>query len=202
VPRVRLRVYDDSSPNNTHRQFIDPRAGNTIRVVPVLRLVTTARLHAPLGSLNTTTRESDALIDTGIWVSAIASGVWEEYERVGLLERLPHPASGLDPVPGGGLILAGGRSAYSWGRLWVRLIDRHTPSDPNPRCLPESPMPIVVQLLHDAACRLPYPILFGFHLGILDGHRLARESVMGHDNPVDRRDSGPRYGQEWHLETS
>ena len=133
---VRLRVYDTSARPDAHRQYLDP-LGSHIVTVPVLRLMTTAVLHAPSGSLNQKATEQDALIDTGMWASTIADGTWQQYETDGLLERLsnPDPAVGIGPVAGPGIRIGGGTARYSWGRLWVRLVDRSTPGDPNRKLL-------------------------------------------------------------------
>lgn len=163
-----------------------------------------AVLHAPPGSRNLKTIDQDALIDTGMWANMIADGVWQRYEASGLLERLHSPASatGIGPVAGPGVRIGGGSAPYSWGRLWVRLVDRTTPNDPNPNYRPLQPMPVVVQLLHGRVS-LPYPLLFGLGLGILDGHRLTREPVLPWTpQPPDAHDSGTEFGQEWFLATA
>ena len=95
-------------------------------------------------------------------------------------------------------MIGGGRVPFRLGRLSVGLIDRDEPN--RPRRLPA--VPVTAQLLDDPHFRLPFPLLFGFHGGVLDGRVLRREPVLGYDPTAshDRTDAGPRFAQQWHVE--
>ncbi len=212
VTGVHLRVRDvSSSLTLNERRFLDPldAAGTIVApqlvTPPVVRLTTTAELHAPPGSSNLGTRDDDALIDTGAWVSMVADGTWQEYERLGLIERLEHPTDGTGPC--GWATIGGGRALYSWGRIWVRLLDpANDPLDPN--YIPVHTMPVAVQLLHTPPGTsnkpaVAFPILFGMNLGILTGTRLVCHPVRRWVAvPRDSHDCGTEIGQEWFLQTT
>jgi len=193
-------------PPGANRLYLDPLDPTGIVLnlprtvtVPVLRLTTTAVLRVPPPSIDRRTTEAEALIDTGMWVSMVDEGTWQQYRDDGFLELLHHPETGLDPVPGNPILIAGASVPYSWGRLWVQLVDRTPPNNPNPSYLPRRPMPVVVQLLHRRVA-LRYPVLFGLHLGIFEGNRLTREPTLPWTpQPRNNRDCGTEYGQEWFL---
>lgn len=198
MPVVRLRVASvGSAKTEVHRQYLDPPAAKpVVRVVPILRLMTTVNLVAEPGSRRTANpRTENALIDTGAWVSVIDRPTWEMYEHDGLLERLEHPVHGLSFDTGAGMQIVGAKSGFVFGKVWVRVLDADDPR----RSLP--PVRVVAQLLLSRKLRLPTPIILGLHLGILDGRKLVREPVMGHDSPP-ADDCGARYGQAWRLETA
>lgn len=214
VRGVRLRVRDVSAPSTLHeREYLDPRAPGAPVPVPAVRLMTTAELHAPPGAPRVLTDEAAALIDTGAWCSIIADGTWQEYERAGLLERLAHPDPTIGTGPCGWIAIGGGRSPFSWGRVWVRLLD-DTLDALDPGYLPEQPLPVVARLLHPKppddqlaapntgpAARLPIPVLFGMNLGILNGTRLRCESVLRSADPHPAFDYGTAIGQQWFLQS-
>lgn len=196
MPNVRLRVADAGHPDTAaNRQYLDPPP--TVRETPVLRLVTRLTLEGNPRSRRRPPRQSaEALLDTGMWVSVVEYPVWERYERAGLLERLEHPVHGLSPDTGATTRIVGARSGYVFGKMWVRVSDADDPDHELPV------VPVVAQLLLSPAVRLPVPIILGLHLGVLDGRKLVREPVMGHDDPVESADCGRRYGQVWRLETA
>jgi hypothetical protein len=161
----------------------------------VLRVTTLARVEPAPNRTPGAFRTTTALIDTGAWLSVVATDVWEEYERVGLLERLPLES-------GGHAASVGGRaSGYLLGRMWVSLHDFQF-RQPT-RELPA--VPVVAQLLTNRECKLPYPLVLGLHLGVLDGRKLTREVVpvpAGPLPPNQTTDCGAWFGQEWFLESA
>jgi hypothetical protein len=194
VPRIRLRIEEERPV--TPCRYHDPQAPSAgVGTVPVLRLTTLARIEPVPGSPSRASRTTTALIDTGAWVSVIETQAWEDYERAGLLERLPLlGGTGLSASVGGRA------SGYQLGRVWVSLHDFGLGR--RPEVLPA--VPVVAQLLTNRQCSLPYPLVLGLHLGVLDGRRLVRELVPvppGPRPPNTTTDCGAWYGQEWFLES-
>jgi hypothetical protein len=197
MPRVRLRVHHVEMPPTRRPLYTDPRRPGESFETPVLRLVTTAVFGSePKRDRADKRLEIDALIDTGVWLSVIDYSVWSVLNRRGLVEFLPPPVGAVMPR----LAIGGGRSEYRLGRVPIGLVDYDEPNPP--RRLPA--VPVIAQLLTDPQLRLPYPILFGFHGGVLDHRVLRREPVLGYDQatPPRRTDAGPRFGQQWYLETA
>jgi hypothetical protein len=195
VPIIRLRVEEEAAASPCrYRDPGNPSAG--VLTAPVLRLTTVARIepgpHRTAGAVRATT----ALVDTGAWLSVVETQAWEDYERAGLLERLP-----LEAGAGHSAAIGGRGSGYLLGRLWVSLYD-FRPGRP-PAVLPA--VPVVAQLLTNRHCTLPYPLVLGLHLGALDGRRLAREPVAvpaAPRPPHHSTDCGAWHGQQWYLESA
>jgi hypothetical protein len=192
--RIRLRIEEETV--LTPCRYTDP--GNPeagFRHAPVLRLTALVRLQPPPGRSGAI-RGGTAYIDTGAWLSAIETQTWQDYERAGLLERLP-----LDGV-NRKLVSIGGRATdFQLGRIWLSLHDLRL--NHPPLSLPT--VPVIVQLLLNSECRLPSPILLGLHLGILDGRKLTREPLHPFPGPIPPNhtsDVGAWYGQEWYLESA
>jgi hypothetical protein len=199
VPRVRLRIHDVEIPGFPCQYDELGRTGIETVTVPKLRLAMTALLGPdppPEAPANPTAIRlvEDALIDTGAWLSVIRRTLWEQLDGLGLIEHLQQSQSS-GPLPIGGV-----RSDYTLGRVWIGLLDEDNP----PRQMPA--VPVIAMLLQNEKVKLPFPILFGLHRGVLDGRRLWREPRMGFDPtpasglPYSRTDAGPRYGQDWWLE--
>ena len=197
MPRVRLRVQESEIRPDLRSLYTDPRRPGESFVFPVLRLMTTAVFEPrKAGKSSRDLFDEQAVIDTGAWITIVEHRLWSRLDRLGLIEFLPPPAGAPSPRA----VVAGGRAEFRLGRFPVALLDRDEPN--RPRQLPA--VPVIAQLLSDPAFRLPYPIVLGFHGGILDGRVLRREPVLGFDPaaPGPRADAGPRFGQQWYLETS
>jgi hypothetical protein len=171
------------------------RPGETFEA-PVLRLATTAVFGPDPPNVRDDRRmEVSAIIDTGAWVSVIEAVTWRILERQGLIEFLPPPAG----IPQPRAVIGGARSPVRLGRVHVGLLDRDGPNPP--RRL--KAVPVTAHLLEDPDARLPYPLILGLNGGVLDDRRLWRQVVMGWTaTTYDRTDAGPRFGQQWYLETS
>lgn len=201
MARVRLRVDDFEPPDRTIFLLFDPRSGSTERL-PVLRLAATV-LPGPdptPGEVDDRPR-LDALIDTGAWVSVVKKEVWEELEERGLVEHLERRAADGTVIDGATLI-GGRRLAFTFGRIWMAVVER---SVPLPGVLARRPnrlpaVPVLCQLLQEDETVLKRPILLGLHRGVLDGRQFRRVSVPEQTTPHDRYDVGPRYGQQWWLQ--
>lgn len=192
--RIRLRIEEETV--RTPCRFTDPGDPSAgIQQFPVLRLTASARLEPPPGRRGVI-RVATANVDTGAWISAIETQAWQNYERAGLLERLPF--DGSEPR----MASIGGRATdYQLGRIWVSLHDLRRGQPPV--SLPT--VPVIAQLLLNSACRLPSPILLGLHRGVLDGRRLTREPIPPQPGPIPTNhssDVGAWYGQQWYLETA
>ncbi len=185
--RIRLRIDERQAVAPCcYREPSDPPGAS--RLIPLLRLSTLARVDAADGTPGFLPKR--ALVDTGAWLSAIETDTWRGLDRSGLVEHLPF-AAGI-PAPA----LIGGRSsAYRLGRVWIALVDLRLNGV---YWLPA--VPVVAQLLLDPACTLSAPILLGLHQGVLDGRRLTREVVPVGPSAL-ATDCGPRFAQEWHLES-
>ncbi len=194
MPRVRLRIHHYEPPERFRTLYTERRRPGEWFEFPVLRLATTSVFGPDPPDFRDDKRtEARALIDTGAWVTVIERVLWERLDRLGLIEFLPPPAGVTLPRT----LIGGGRSEYRIGRVAVALLDRDGPNPP--RRLPASP--VIAQLLLDPDVRLPYPVVFGMHHGVLDGRRLWREVVMGgNGGTYDRTDAGPHFGQQWYLE--
>jgi hypothetical protein len=190
VPRIRLRIFEETQASPL--QYRDPSnlAAGVVQI-PLLRLGTLARIEAPPGRIGPV-RVLTALIDTGAWLSVIETDAWQRLELAGLLTRLPFEGRDRHSAA-----IGGKATDYQLGRLWISLHDirlgRRSHSLPA--------VPVVVQPLLNPDCRLPYPLVFGLHLGVLDGRRLTRRVVPPQQSPLST-DRGAFYGQEWHLETA
>ncbi len=195
MPRIRLRVEEEAAKTPCrYREPTDPAAG--VRTVPVLRLTSSARIESDPARRTKSVRTTTALVDTGAWISVVETAAWEDYERAGLLERLPLDGSAVRSAAVGGQA-----SGYLLGRLWVSLYDfrfrQPTVSLPA--------VTVVAQLLLNRNCSLPYPLILGLHLGVLDWRKLYREPVRPPGGPVpphSSSDCGAWYGQEWYLESA
>lgn len=196
MPRIRLRLEEETPSTPYHyRDPGDPAAG--VLRLPVLRLVTLARVEPGPGNPSAAYNPVPAVIDTGAWITAVETDAWRDFENVGLLEHLPF--DGLRTR----LAAVGGRATdYTLGRVWISLLDlqplRRPPGTPPVIELPT--VPVIAQLLLNPRCRLPHPLVLGLHLGVLDGRKLTREVVPVRPCPR-ATDRGPQFGQEWHLET-
>ncbi len=194
MPRVRLRVRHVEIADGWKTIYTRPeRPGETFEV-PVLRLMTTAVFGPDPADFRDDQRlRALAFIDTGAWVSVIQYDLWQRLDRLGLIEFLDPPAG----VPQPRAVIGGARSAVRLGRVFVGLLDRDGPNPPRRLAA----VPVVAHLLQDPDARLPYPVIFGLHNGVLDGRRVWRDVVMGWTAPTyDRTDAGPRFGQQWYLE--
>jgi hypothetical protein len=197
MPRVRLRVHHIEMRDGLRSLYTLPtRPGETFEV-PVLRLATTAVFGPDPRNPRTDRRlECRAIIDTGAWLSVIEAATWRILERHGLIEFLDPPPE-APPAPRA--VIGGARSPVRLGRVQVGLLDRDGPNPP--RRL--TAVPVTAHLLQDPDARLPYPVIFGLNEGVLDGRRLWRDVVMGWGEAAyDRTDAGPRFGQQWYLETA
>jgi hypothetical protein len=177
-----------------YRDPSSPSAG--VRAIPVLRLTAIARIEPSPPHQTKAVRVTTALIDTGAWLSVIETQAWEEYERAGLLERLP-----LEGGAGHSAAVGGRASGYLLGRLWVSLYDFRLAGPPE--SLPA--VPVVAQLLTNRQAVLPHPLILGLHRGVLDGRKLLREPVQSSTSPIPLHhatDCGAWYGQEWYLESA
>lgn len=189
MPRIRLRIEEESA--ITSCRFTDPdHPTSGIQQIPVLRLVTTARIEPRPGQAGMV-RMITAFIDTGAWLSVIETRAWQDFEAAGLLERLPLVDSSTHSAAVGGRI-----SDYQLGRVWVSLYEVRL--DQPAISLPA--VPVIAQLLLNPKCQLPSPIILGLHLGVLDGRKLTRRVVPPIPSPLST-DRGSLYGQDWHLET-
>lgn len=209
MARVRLRVHEIPQSPHFTCDYLDPvRRGNRRRArhrpFPLLRLVASLRPGSdPDPTIVDPRLPIRAIIDTGAWITIIRRDTWEEFDQLGLLERLrfAHPANPQEPRRS---VVGGSASDYSLGRIWFGVFDEDQPSESL------SAVPVVAQLLHDRNARLVanYSILLGMHDSIFTGRRLRREPRMGFDPttapttglPYSRMDAGPRYGQDWWLE--
>lgn len=197
MPRIRLSVRNDGPNPSPGRQYLDPTHPRTVHVIPALRLMSRVGLEPNPKSWHTAVpRSVTALIDTGAWISVIERDAWEEYEHAGLLVRLEHPTEGLTLTPTATGHIVGHKTPYVFGKLWITVHDADKPPRPSLPCVP-----VIAQLLLKRRAKLPYPIILGLHLGVLDGRRLIRDPVMGYTHPIVQTDCGARYGQEWYLET-
>src|SRR5438105_3002068 len=109
VPRIRLRVWQ----HGHALQYSAPRRSGQRFVSPSLRLMAKLALgpDPPRRQRVENRIVVNALIDTGASHSALISGTWESYERLGLLERLTL-APNTPPLQ-----LAGGIFRYELGRM-------------------------------------------------------------------------------------
>lgn len=197
MPRVRLRVEQVEIQPHLRCLYTEPRRPGESFEFPVLRLTTTAVFGPdPKPGRPDLRLQLPAALDTGAWMSVFDHPTWSRLDRRGLVEFLPPPPGAPTPR----LAIGGGRAEYRLGRVHVGLIDYDGPNPP--RRLPA--VPVTAQLLADPQLRLPFPILFGFHGGVLDDRVLRREPVLGYDPaaPPRRTDAGPRFGQQWYLETA
>lgn len=190
MPRIRLRVH-------VRTNVGDPCAyrmpGHPPVPVPLLRLASDAQLHSP-GGRAVRPLTVPAMIDTGAWPSAVRFDEWREYDRAGLVEHLPFPDGRMEMTAG----FAGSATGFRLGRLRVGLVDTWVGGSAT---LPA--VPVVAQLLLNPRIterQMPYPILLGLHLGVLDGRRLTREPVPPAPAAAPTTDVGCAYGQEWYLQ--
>lgn len=184
MARVRLRVWEQSP------TLPIPPAGAP--ALPFLRVVATVLLgpDAQVG-VAAFRYEATAAIDTGSPFNIIAGGVWQLYERLGLLERLGTPA-GAAP-----LTVAGHQHGYEIGRMWVAFADADYRSRPQLTALPA--VPVIFQLLTAAYDVIEHPIILGLSGGHFDGRSFSRVAVAPQQAIRSRHDSGRRHGQEWYL---
>lgn len=195
MPRVRLRVEEETQPSSPYR-VADPRAG--AQLIPVLRLVTSVRVEPPPGSAAAPYQYPlPALIDTGAWISVIERDTWEPLEGAGLLEWLPFQA-GETRTTGFG----GSGFEYRIGRVWLSVVEHLGPNRPRgtPVEVALPAVPVAAQMILDPDSRLPYPLVLGLHLGVLDGRELRREVMPARPAPLST-DRGRQFGQEWYLES-
>lgn len=195
MPRVRLRVEEETQPSSPYR-VADPRAG--AQLIPVLRLVTSVRVEPPPGSAAAPyPYPLPALIDTGAWISVIERDTWESLEGAGLLEWLPFETGGTRTTGFGG-----SGFEYRIGRVWLGVVEFPGPNRPRgtPAEIVFPAVPVVAQMVSDPACRLPYPLVLGLHLGVLDG-RILRREVVPAQPALLATDRGRQFGQEWYLES-
>ena len=193
--RVRLRVRHVEIANGWKTTYTRTERPGEAFEVPVLRLMTTAVFGPdPADFRNDRRIEEDAVIDTGAWLSVFQYDLWHRLDRLGLIEFLEPPAG----VPQPRAVIGGARSPVRLGRVYVGLLDRDGPNPP--RRL--TAVPVTAHLLQDPDARIPYPAIFGLNGGVLDDRRLWREVVMGWDGSTyDRTDAGPRFAQQWYLES-
>jgi hypothetical protein len=194
VSRIRLRVEERQAATPCrYREPTDLPAAS--RLFPFLRLSTLALAerngrHPGVGL-------RDAIIDTGAWISAVETDTWRRFDGLGLIEHLPFASTAPGPA-----LIGGSTSPYQLGRLWLSLHDLQPPAPGRGLVFNWLPaVPVIAQLLLDAACKLPAPILLGLHLGVLDGRRLTREVIAPRPSRLTT-DRGSQYAQDWHLETA
>lgn len=196
MPRVRLRVQHVEQRADLRCLYTQANRPGESFEFPVLRLVTTAVIGPDPKPRKPDRRlQLRAVIDTGAWITMIDHGTWTGLDRLGLIEFLPPPRG----APAPRALIGSHRGEYRMGRLQMGLLDRDEPN--RPRRMPA--LPVTAQLLTDPQYRLPLPVLLGFHGGVLDGRTLRRDPVLGFDatRPHDRTDAGPRFAQQWYLET-
>jgi hypothetical protein len=201
VARVRLRIDDFDTPETPLFHLFDPRSGLTQRL-PVLRLATTVLIGPNSETVAHDLRpELDAIVDTGAWVSVVKKGAWLELEEQGLVEHLERRAAD-GTVIDGMTNIGGRRLAFTFGRIWMAVVERSIPLPGvmarRPNRLPA--VPVLCQLLQEDEKVLKRPILLGLHRGVFDGRQLRRVPVPVQTTPHDRIDVGPRFGQQWWLQ--
>lgn len=197
VSRVRLRIERRTAAQPC-RYYDGP--GGPVREIPLLRLVTVARVHPLAGDDPAVVRE-DALIDTGAWLSAVRLDVWQAYHARGLLDVFPF----ADGAANGTAHVAGVSTPFKLGRFRLGVLDLLGPRERRPggplfHELP--PVPVIAQLFLDPRLDsrlLPFPIILGLHAGVLEGRRLRREPVPAAATGLET-DAGPAHGQDWFLE--
>jgi hypothetical protein len=198
VDRFRLRIEHETL--RTPIRYRDPdNPGAGVQEFPFIRLATMVRVDPPPGSPSRIRPypPTPAIIDTGAPISAIETATWEWLENAELIRHLP-----LEKSPTLSAGIGGHSTRYRLGCLWISLLDLQ-PGTPKSKDLPA--VPVIVQLLLDRDCKLPYPIVLGLYQGVLDGRKLVREPTTLLPGSVPRfqqTDCGAWYGQEWYLETS
>ncbi len=186
MSRARLRITKTNLHESRHCEYVEPKQSGT-QLFPVLRLRATLSIGGD--------RLTNAIIDTGAWVSVMLFSEWKAYQKRGLVTILQRP----NPINNQSIAVMGGsRSQYQLGRISIGVVDRNHTERPLGQL---RMVPVLFQLLDEDA-KLPSPIILGLHGGILDGRRLVRESVMpGYSSNFDTNDCGHFYGQDWYLET-
>lgn len=186
MSRARLRITQTNLKESLLCEYVEPRQAGT-QLFPVLRL----RATLSIGGV----RLTNAIIDTGAWISVMLFSEWKAYQKRGLVTILQRPNPVNNPSPA---VIGGSSSQYQLGRISIGVVDRGPAQRPLGQL---RTVPVLFQLLDEDA-KLKEKIILGLHGGILDGRRLVRESVMpGYSPNFDTNDCGHFYGQDWYLET-